>query len=69
MSDDQQPSSDLQPMDAHKSIWSQQDLLKTILDRSFVVHGSIGGTVLPAWNVSVQADQDVHEQLILLNKQ
>lgn len=55
-------------MDAHKSIWSQQDLLKTILDRSFVVHGSIGGTVLPAWNVSVQADQDVHEQLILLNK-
>jgi hypothetical protein len=68
MSDDQQPSSDLQPMDAHKSIWSQQDLLKTILDRSFVVHGSIGGTVLPAWNVSVQADQDVHEQLILLNK-
>ena len=68
MSDDQQPSSDLQPMDAHKSIWSQQDLLKTILDRSFVVHGSIGGTVLPAWNVSVQAEQDVHEQLILLNK-
>ena len=34
-----------EPMEAHKDVWSQQDLLKTILERHFLIHGSIGGTV------------------------
>jgi hypothetical protein len=67
MSNDEQPPSALMPMDAHKTAWSQQDLLHTILGRYFNVHGVIGGTVLPAWKVSTNGQEDAHEQLIALN--
>lgn len=68
MGDAEPDATSVEPMEAHKEVWSQQDLLKTILERHFLVHGSIGGTVLPAWNVSVKAEEDAHEQLLRLNK-
>ena len=57
MSNEAQPSVELQPMDAHKQLWSQHDLLQTILQRFFSVHGAIGGTVLPAWKVSTKDER------------
>ena len=68
MEDAEPDATSFEPMEAHKDVWSQQDLLKTILERHFLVHGSIGGTVLPAWNVSVKAEEDAHEQLLRLNE-
>ncbi|MFB1005412.1 MAG: hypothetical protein QMC59_02900 [Candidatus Poseidoniaceae archaeon] len=68
MNNDEQPPASLVPMDVHKTLWSQQDLLQTILSRHFTVHGSLGGTVLPAWNVSTKGEDDAHEQLSNLNQ-
>ena len=68
MSNDEQPLASLEPMEAHKSLWSQQDLLQTILERFYHVHGVIGGTVLPAWNVSTKGEEDAHDQLLNLNR-
>ena len=68
MSNDKQPLASLEPMEAHKSLWSQQDLLQTILERFYHVHGVIGGTVLPAWNVSTKGEEDAHDQLLNLNR-
>ena len=64
MSNDEHPLASLEPMEAHKSLWSQQDLLQTILERFYHVHGVIGGTVLPAWNVSTKSEEDAHDQLL-----
>ena len=68
MSNEAQPPVELQPMEAHKQLWSQHDLLQTILQRFFSVHGAIGGTVLPAWNVSTRGEEDAHKQLVHLNQ-
>ena len=68
MSDATQSSPELQPMEAHKDLWAQHDLLQTILSRHFTVHGVIGGTVLPAWNVTTKGDDDAHQQLVVLNE-
>ena len=67
MSNEEEPLVSLEAMEAHKSLWSQQDLLQSILERFFHVHGAIGGTVLPAWNVSTKEEHDAHEQLLNLN--
>ena len=68
MSNEEQPPVELQSMEAHKQLWSQHDLLQTILRRYFSVHGAIGGTVLPAWKVSAKGEEDAHEQLVHLNQ-
>ena len=67
MTDDAPASPELQSMEAHKDLWSQHELLQTILNRHFNVHGVIGGTVLPAWNVTTKGDDDAHQQLVVLN--
>ena len=67
MSDDAPSSPELQPMEAHKDLWSQHELLQTILNRHFNVHGVIGGTVLPAWNVTTKGDDDAHQQFVVPN--
>ena len=67
MSDDAPASPEPQSMEAHKDLWSQHELLQTILSRHFNVHGVIGGTVLPAWNVTTKGDDDAHQQLVVLN--
>ena len=67
MTDDAPASPELQSMEAHKDLWSQHELLQTILNRHFNVHGVIGGTVLPAWNVATKGDDDAHQKLSSLH--
>ena len=57
MTDDEEDSSstivdEIPQIKAHKEVWSQKELLRSVISRYFIINGELGGTKWPVWKVN-----------------
>ena len=72
MSDDEEDTSstiveEIPQIKAHKEVWSQKELLRSVISRYFIINGELGGTKWPVWKVTEKESLNAHDSLAELN--
>ena len=69
--DDEEPDATIgaQPnqLKAHREVWGQKELLRSIVARHFIVTSELGGTKWPVWKIEEASSGEIHEDLVRLN--